>query len=82
MGLHKAEIFFFVLLFLLGFAGISSFLAWSAASELHAIHPETIATIKYNYMAMVLTGLSIACSVLLSTRQSRSAWPNAAGCAT
>jgi len=65
MGLHKAEIFFFVLLFLLGFAGISSFLAWSAASELHAIHPETIATIKYNYMAMVLTGLSIACSVLL-----------------
>ncbi|TDH34207.1 GGDEF domain-containing protein [Pseudohoeflea suaedae] len=65
MGLHKAEIFFFVLLFLIGFAGISSFMAWSTASELQTVDDNIIPVLKYNYMSMVLTGLSIACSVLL-----------------
>ena len=65
MGLHKAEIFFFVLLLLIGFAGVSSFLAWSTASELKKVEPDIGPVLQYTYLAMVMTGLGIACSVLL-----------------
>lgn len=65
MGLHKAEIFFFVLLLLIGLAGVSSFLAWSTASELKRVEPDIGPVLQYTYLAMVMTGLGIACSVLL-----------------
>ncbi len=65
MGLHKAEIFFFVLLFLIGFAGVASFLAWSTASEMEGADQSIGPILQYTYLAMVMTGLGIACSVLL-----------------
>jgi diguanylate cyclase (GGDEF)-like protein len=65
MGLHKAEIFFFVLLFLIGFAGLASFMAWSTASGLQVDEPAMAPILQYTYLAMVMTGLGIACSVLL-----------------
>jgi two-component system, cell cycle response regulator len=65
MGFHKAEIFFFVLLFLIGFAGLASFMAWSTASEVKSFEPGIGLIRQYNYLAMVLTGLGITCSILL-----------------
>ena len=54
-----------VLLLLIGFAGVSSFLAWSTASELKKVEPDIGPVLQYTYLAMVMTGLGIACSVLL-----------------
>lgn len=66
MRFHKAEIFFFVLLGLMCCAGLSAYMAWKTASGLSAFDVAILEPIlQYSYVSMVLTGLGIACGVLL-----------------
>lgn len=65
MRLHKTEIYFFLLLALIGFAGLSSYFAWQNATGLLLVDKNVLPILQYSYFSMVLTGLGIACGLLL-----------------
>jgi len=65
MRFHKTELYFFLLLALIGFAGLSSYFAWHNAIGLSIIDKNVLPILQYSYLSMVLTGLGIACGMLL-----------------
>lgn len=65
MRLHKAEIFFILLIALIGLASLSSYFAWQSAIGLSLVDKNVIPILQYSYLSMVLTSLCIACGVLL-----------------
>lgn len=64
MRFHKAELFFFLLMFLVGVSGVFSLAAFSAATGGFIVGGVESAA-KFSFMAAVLAGLSAVCGCLL-----------------
>ncbi|MBW3095877.1 GGDEF domain-containing protein [Pseudohoeflea coraliihabitans] len=65
MHFHKSEIYFFLLLLLIGLAGVSAYSAWATAADLVRVDPRLDPILRFSYFSMVISGLSVACGVLL-----------------
>lgn len=64
MRFHKAELFFFLLMFLVGVSGVFSLAAFSAATGGFMVGGKETAA-SFSFMAAVLAGLSAVCGCLL-----------------
>ncbi|PWV99145.1 diguanylate cyclase (GGDEF)-like protein [Hoeflea marina] len=64
-GFHKAEIFLFFLMLLIGLAGASSWAAWSMAIGGGDVTGGAHTVGQFTFLAMVLSGLAFTCSLLL-----------------
>lgn len=62
---HKAEIFLFFLMLLIGFSGVSSWAAWSVATDAGDLAGGADTVGQFSFLAMVLSGLSFTCGLLL-----------------
>lgn len=62
---HKAEIFLFFLMLLVGLAGVSSWAAWSLATGGGDLSGGSNAGGKFALFSMVLSGLAFTCGLLL-----------------
>jgi len=64
MRFHKAELFFFLLMFLVGISGVFALAAFSAATGGIVVGGKETAA-NFSFMAAVLAGLSVVCGCLL-----------------